>query len=235
MQFTEDQKKVIETRNKNILVSAAAGSGKTAVLVQRILSRITGKDPIDIDRLLIVTFTSAAAAEMRERIHAALLQAQTEHPEDENLQRQAALIHNAQITTIDSYCMFLLRNHFHEIDLDPSFRIGDPGEIRLLEKDVMQSVLEEAYAKAESSFLVLADALSPDAKDGRLEALVDELYRYADSHPWPEKWLLHCRKELEHITADTLWQTQWMQYLLQRLGKDIAGGCFSCRGSTEDM
>ena len=128
MQFTEDQKKVIETRNKNILVSAAAGSGKTAVLVQRILSRITGKDPIDIDRLLIVTFTSAAAAEMRERIHAALLQAQTEHPEDENLQRQAALIHNAQITTIDSYCMFLLRNHFHEIDLDPSFRIGDQGE-----------------------------------------------------------------------------------------------------------
>lgn len=152
MQFTEDQKKVIETRNKNILVSAAAGSGKTAVLVQRILSRITGKDPIDIDRLLIVTFTSAAAAEMRERIHAALLQAQTEHPEDENLQRQAALIHNAQITTIDSYCMFLLRNHFHEIDLDPSFRIGDPGEIRLLEKDVMQAVLEEAYNKAEPSF-----------------------------------------------------------------------------------
>ena len=221
MQFTEDQKKVIETRNKNILVSAAAGSGKTAVLVQRILSRITGKDPIDIDRLLIVTFTSAAAAEMRERIHAALLQAQTEHPEDENLQRQAALIHNAQITTIDSYCMFLLRNHFHEIDLDPSFRIGDPGEIRLLEKDVMQSVLEEAYAKAEPSFLELADALSPDAKDGRLEALVDELYRYADSHPWPEEWLLHCRKELEHITADTLWQTQWMQYLLQRLEKTL--------------
>lgn len=154
---------------------------------------------------------------MRERIHAALLQAQTEHPEDENLQRQAALIHNAQITTIDSYCMFLLRNHFHEIDLDPSFRIGDPGEIRLLEKDVMQAVLEEAYNKAEPSFLELADALSPDAKDGRLEALVDELYRYADSHPWPEEWLLHCRKELEHITADTLWQTQWMQYLLQRL------------------
>lgn len=221
MQFTEDQKKVIETRNKNILVSAAAGSGKTAVLVQRILSRITGKDPIDIDRLLIVTFTSAAAAEMRERIHAALLQSQTEHPEDENLQRQAALIHNAQITTIDSYCMFLLRNHFHEIDLDPSFRIGDPGEIRLLEKGVMQSVLEEAYAKAEPSFLELADALSPDAKDGRLEALVDELYRYADSHPWPEEWLLHCRKELEHITADTLWQTQWMQYLLQRLEKTL--------------
>ena len=198
MQFTEDQKKVIETRNKNILVSAAAGSGKTAVLVQRILSRITGKDLIDIDRLLIVTFTSAAAAEMRERIHAALLQAQTEHPEDENLQRQAALIHNAQITTIDSYCMFLLRNHFHEIDLDPSFRIGDPGEIRLLEKDVMQAVLEEAYNKAEPSFLELADALSPDAKDGRLEALVDEVFA---------------------ATA----------------GKDIAGGCFSCRSGAEDM
>ncbi len=164
MQFTEDQKKVIETRNKNILVSAAAGSGKTAVLVQRILSRITGKDPIDIDRLLIVTFTSAAAAEMRERIHAALLQAQTEHPEDENLQRQAALIHNAQITTIDSYCMFLLRNHFHEIDLDPSFRIGDPGEIRLLEKDVMQAVLEEAYNKAGAFFFGACGCAQPGCK-----------------------------------------------------------------------
>lgn len=151
MQFTEDQKKVIETRNKNILVSAAAGSGKTAVLVQRILSRITGKDPIDIDRLLIVTFTSAAAAEMRERIHAALLQAQTEHPEDENLQRQAALIHNAQITTIDSYCMFRCATTFMR-----SIWIRHSGsEIRrdpAAGKDVMQAVLEEAYNKAEPSF-----------------------------------------------------------------------------------
>ena len=231
MQFTEDQKKVIETRNKNILVSAAAGSGKTAVLVQRILSRITGKDPIDIDRLLIVTFTSAAAAEMRERIHAALLQAQTEHPEDENLQRQAALIHNAQITTIDSYCMFLLRNHFHEIDLDPSFRIGDPGEIRLLEKDVMQAVLEKAYNKAEPSFLELADALSPDAKDGRLEALVDELYPLCGRpSPWPEEWLLHCRKRTGTYNGGYALADAVDAVSAATAGKDIAGGCFSLQG-----
>ena len=131
MTWTDDQRKVIELRDRNILVSAAAGSGKTAVLVERIIKIITDKEhPVDIDRLLIVTFTNAAAAEMRERIGNALENALKEQPDDEHLQRQLSLLHNAQITTIDSFCLYVIRNHFHEIDLEPNFRIGDGGRSR---------------------------------------------------------------------------------------------------------
>ena len=112
MTWTDDQRKVIELRDRNILVSAAAGSGKTAVLVERIIKIITDKEhPVDIDRLLIVTFTNAAAAEMRERIGNALENALKENPDDEHLQRQLSLLHNAQITTIDSFCLYVIRKH----------------------------------------------------------------------------------------------------------------------------
>ena len=142
MTWTDDQRKVIELRDRNILVSAAAGSGKTAVLVERIIKIITDKEhPVDIDRLLIVTFTNAAAAEMRERIGNALENALKEQPDDEHLQRQLSLLHNAQITTIDSFCLYVIRNHFHEIDLEPNFRIGDEGELKLLKEDVLSKVL----------------------------------------------------------------------------------------------
>ena len=130
--FTEEQKKVIELRNRNILVAAAAGSGKTAVLVERIIQMIT--DPvkkIDVDRLLIVTFTSAAANEMRERINAAIIQKLIQEPNDQHLQKQGSLIYNAQITTISSFCLSILRNNFNEIGLDPGFRVADEGELKL--------------------------------------------------------------------------------------------------------
>ena len=146
MTWTDDQRKVIELRDRNILVSAAAGSGKTAVLVERIIKIITDKEqPVDIDRLLIVTFTNAAAAEMRERIGNALENALKEQPDDEHLQRQLSLLHNAQITTIDSFCLYVIRNHFHEIDLEPNFRIGDEGELKLLKEDVLAKVLLKNY------------------------------------------------------------------------------------------
>ena len=128
--WTTEQQQVIDLRNRNILVSAAAGSGKTAVLVERIVKIITDKNhPVDIDHLLIVTFTNAAAAEMRERIGNAIEKALDEQPGNEHLLRQLTLIHNAQITTIDSFCLYVVRNHFHEIDLEPNFRIGDEGEL----------------------------------------------------------------------------------------------------------
>ena len=118
--WTEEQQKVISLRNRNILVSAAAGSGKTAVLVERILSKICDpKKPVDIDRLLIMTFTRAAAGEMKERISAAIDQKLYDNPGNEHLQRQVSLIHNAQITTIDGFCAYIIRNYFHMIDLDP--------------------------------------------------------------------------------------------------------------------
>ena len=120
MKWTPEQQKVIELRDRNILVSAAAGSGKTAVLVERILGKLTRKDhPIDIDQLLIVTFTRAAAGEMRERLTEAVENYLEQDPENEHLQRQQTLIHNAQITTIDGFCSYVIRNYFHTIDLDP--------------------------------------------------------------------------------------------------------------------
>ena len=158
MTWTDDQKKVIELRDRNILVSAAAGSGKTAVLVERIIKIITDKErPVDIDRLLIVTFTNAAAAEMRERIGNALENALKDQPDDEHLQRQLSLLHNAQITTIDSFCLYVIRNHFHEIDLEPNFRIGDEGELKLLKEDVLAKVLLKNYEVSTPEFLAFVD------------------------------------------------------------------------------
>ena len=151
--FTKEQQETIDARNASILVSAAAGSGKTAVLVERIIQMV--KDPVhpvDIDRLLVVTFTSAAAAQMRERISQALSDAVDEQPENAHLTRQLTLIHHAQITTIDSFCLYLIRNHFDEISLDPDFRVADEGEVRLLKRDVLDEMLEEYFARgAESS------------------------------------------------------------------------------------
>ena len=153
--FTEDQQKVITLRNRNLLVSAAAGSGKTAVLVERIIRMITDKEnPVDIDRLLVVTFTNAAAAEMRERIGLAINRLLLEDGENVHLQRQASLLHNAQITTIDSFCLFVIRNNFNDIGLDPGFRVADEGELRLLKQDVLQELLEERYQKKEERFVM---------------------------------------------------------------------------------
>ncbi len=147
MKFTPEQQRVIELHNSNILVSAAAGSGKTAVLVERIIRMICeGENPADIDRLLIVTFTNAAAAEMRERIAAGIAARLEADPGNEHIQKQSALLHNAQITTIDSFSLFLIRNHFNEIGLDPDFRVADEGEIKLLQQEVLGQLLEDAYA-----------------------------------------------------------------------------------------
>ena len=144
--WTQEQQQVIDLRDCNMLVSAAAGSGKTAVLVERIISRIMDeKKPVDIDRLLVVTFTNAAAAEMRERIRQALEAKLEEKPDNIHLQRQVTLIHHAQITTIHSFCLEVIRNHFHVIGIDPGFRVGDEGELKLLRHDVMEKLLEEEY------------------------------------------------------------------------------------------
>lgn len=133
MKFTEDQQRVIDLRNCNILVSAAAGSGKTAVLVERIVELVSGSgcdsaQAVDIDRLLIVTFTNAAAAQMRERITKALSDRVEAEPDNEHIKKQLMLIHNAKIMTIHSFCLYLIKNHFNDIGLDPDFRTADEGE-----------------------------------------------------------------------------------------------------------
>ena len=203
MKFTVDQQKVIDTRNKNILVSAAAGSGKTAVLVERIIQMITDdKNPVDIDRLLIVTFTSAAAAQMRERISKAVSKKLEENPENEHLQKQSTLIHNAQITTIDSFCLFIIRNNFNEIGLDPGFRVADESEIKLLEKDVMDKLLEDEHATASENFIYFVESYSTGSNENRIEAAILRLYHFSISYPFPEEWLekrYEDYKELDYL------------------------------------
>ncbi|MCM1182032.1 MAG: helicase-exonuclease AddAB subunit AddA [Roseburia sp.] len=200
--FTPEQQRVIDVRDSNILVSAAAGSGKTAVLVERIIRRITDASrPVDIDRLLIVTFTSAAAAQMRERISAAVSRLLEEHPENEHLQRQASLIHNAQITTIDSFCLFIIRNNFNEIGLDPGFRVADEGEIRLLESDVMNKLLEDAYAEPTPRFLRFVESYSAGSSEKMIEEAILRLYHFAMSYPFPERWL---RERLEDYRLEDI-------------------------------
>lgn len=198
MTFTEEQQKVIDLRERNLLVSAAAGSGKTAVLVERIISKITqGENPVDIDRLLIVTFTNAAAAEMRERIGVAIEKKLSENPEDKHLQRQQTLLYNAQITTIHSFCLFVIRNYFHRIDLEPDFRIGEEGELKLLQGDVLDEVLERCYQADTPEFVQLSETLAVGKTDEKLKETILTLYHFAMSDPWPKEWLSNCVKPYE--------------------------------------
>ena len=181
----------IEKRGCNLLVSAAAGSGKTAVLVERIVEMVCdGENPVDIDRLLVVTFTNAAAAQMRERVSRALNDRLALDPGNEHLQRQTTLLYNAQITTIDSFCLFVLRNQFHTIGLDPGFRIAEEGELKLLRSDVLAAVIEDAYGKEDPAFLHCMEYFSVGSRDEAVEKEVLKLYDFAMSMPFPEAWLV---------------------------------------------
>ena len=198
VKWTAEQQKVIDLRNRNILVSAAAGSGKTAVLVERIIRRLTEDDPpTDVDRLLIVTFTEAAAAEMKERIGAAIEKKLMERPGDTRLERQATLIHSAQITTIHSFCLSVIRNHFHVIGIDPGFRIAEEGELKLLKQDVLEELLEERYAEAEEEFLDFTERFGSGKSDKKIEEIILKMYEYSRSYPQPDRWLDQCVKAYE--------------------------------------
>ena len=213
--FTDTQRQVIESRGCNLLVSAAAGSGKTAVLVERIVEMVCGgENPVDIDRLLVVTFTNAAAAQMRERVSRALNDRLALDPANEHLQRQTTLLYNAQITTIDSFCLFVLRNQFHTIGLDPGFRIAEEGELKLLRSDVLAAVIEDAYAEETPAFLHCMEYFSVGSRDEAVEKEVLKLYDFAMSMPFPEVWLAE-RKEDYQVSGELLslpWAALFMEH-----------------------
>ena len=195
MQFSKDQQKVIDSRGRNLLVSAAAGSGKTAVLVERILSLITDeKKRVDLDRILVVTFTVAAAGEMKDRIGAALEKRLEQDPENEYLQHQAVLIHHAQINTIHSFCSYIIRNYFYRIDMDPVFRVMEDAERKLLFTDVLSGLLEERYSRTGTEesgmdFDFLVNNWFEGKTDAALEDVLEALYDTAVTTPWPKRWL----------------------------------------------
>ncbi len=221
--FTPEQQKVIDLRNRNILVCAAAGSGKTAVLVERIIEIVTDEEhPVDIDRLLVVTFTNAAAAEMRERIGKALSARLCQTPDNVHLQRQVSLLHNAQITTIDSFCLFVIRNNFNDIGLDPGFRIADEGELRLLKQDTLTELLEQQYQEKNKSFLSCVEYFTGGSNDRLLEEYISKLYEFSMSYPWPEDWISQCMRGYKITSVSELEETDWCHYIIRYIRTLVA-------------
>ena len=224
--WTEEQEQVIHLRNRNILVSAAAGSGKTAVLVQRIITMITDEEhPVDVDHLLIVTFTKAAASEMKERILKVVDERLQQEPDNKRLQKQIALIPSAQITTIDSFCQSIVRNYFNTIDIDPSFRVGKEGELDLLKVDVMSELLERYYEELPENFVELIECYVSGKTDNAIEELIFKLYNFSVSYPWPEDWLTENLKAFQIDSLEDMEKASWMKELLKYLNLMLSDYC----------
>ena len=209
--WTKEQQDAIYEKGSNILVAAAAGSGKTAVLVERIINKII-KDKVDIDKLLVVTFTNAAASEMRERVLDAIYKKLEDNPDDDNLQRQITLLNKASICTIDSFCLEVVRNNFYELDnISPNFRIADTAEIELLKQEVIEDIFETKYEEENEDFAKLINTYTSYRDDTPLKELILKIYSYIQSNPFPEKWLnekiemFNLKEDLEKDFADTPW------------------------------
>jgi len=229
LRFTPEQRQVIEARSCTTLVSAAAGSGKTAVLVQRIIEKLTDPDtPQDINRLLVVTYTNAAAAEMRERIGLRLNEclATEEYAGNTHLQKQVLLLRNASITTIHSFCLGLVREFFYELDLDPGFKIAEEAELTLLRADVMEELLEDRYEKGEELFLRLTECIGSGKTDDGLVKHIESFYKFAQSAPFPESWLQNAEKMLEEQKhAESLSEDSPCMKLLTERVKTLLTDC----------
>ncbi len=218
MEWTTEQQQVIDLRNRDILVSAAAGSGKTAVLVERILNMVTDPvHPVDVDRLLIVTFTKAAAAEMRGRLYDELVRRAEEMPENLHLRRQLQLVQKAQVCTIDSFCSMVVKNYGHEIDIDPTFRIGDEGEIELIKNDVMQALLEEEYQAGKPEFLDFAEEFASGKKDDSIGEIIQKLYEFSESSTWPAQWRRECLKSFEISDEADITGSAWGAWYMKQI------------------
>ena len=178
MEFTAEQKKAIYEKDNNILVAAAAGSGKTAVLVERIIQKILNEN-VDIDKLLVVTFTNAAASEMRERVLDAIYKKLDEEPENSNLQKQVNLLSKSNICTIHSFCLDIIKNNFFEINISPNFRIGSEEEIALLKQEVLEELFETKYENEDKDFLKLVETYTDYKGDDDLKDLVLKLYEFS--------------------------------------------------------
>ena len=222
--WTNEQLQAIKTRRCNLLVAAAAGSGKTAVLVERIIRIITDEEnPEDIDKLLVVTFTSAAASEMRERIAAAISKALEKSPNSKNLQRQLTLLSRANITTMHSFCLDVIKNYFYTIDLDPSFRIGDETEATLIKNEILEELFEEYYEEDNEEFKDLIEAYSGSKDDLKLKEMILSLYRFSMSGPWPEQWLVEKAEDFNISTIDDLDKSPWVKVLKDSLRVELEG------------
>ncbi|WP_373598855.1 helicase-exonuclease AddAB subunit AddA [Paraclostridium bifermentans] len=222
--WTNEQQAVIDSRNCNLLVAAAAGSGKTAVLVERIIQIITDtQNPVDIDKLLVVTFTNAAASEMRERIGDAIAKALDKNPENSHLQNQLVLLNRASITTIHSFCLDVIKSNFHKINIDPNFRIGDQTECSLLKQECIEEVFEEYYESKNIGFLNLVESYAEKRGDKELQEIILSIYNFSMASPYPKKWLSESA-ELFNIDDDFNFSNSiWAKSILDTVRIEIKG------------
>ena len=223
VKWTNEQLQAIKEDGRNILVAAAAGSGKTAVLVERIINKIIN-DKVDIDKILIVTFTNAAASEMRQRILEAIYKKLDENPDNKHLQRQVTLLAKSNICTIHSFCLDIIRNNFYEIEVSPNFRIADTAELELLKQEVIEDIFEDKYMENEESFLKLIYTYTGYRGDDPLKDLILKIYKYIQSSPFPEEWL---EKNVEKYNMKNnldqdFSKTEWGKILIQLLQDEIS-------------
>ncbi len=224
-QWTNEQWQAITARGEDILVAAAAGSGKTAVLVERIIRRLTDQDGVDVDRLLIVTFTNAAAAEMRKRIGLALEKALQERPGSLHLRRQLTLLNRASISTLHSFCIEVLRKYYYQLDLDPNFRVADETEAELIRQEVLEELLEEEYGLEDNEpFFDLVDRFSTDRADDEIQNMIIRLYDFSRSYPWPDQWLDQMvEKYSVSENIERIEELSWTNELIQDVQLQLRG------------
>ncbi|MBP1999157.1 ATP-dependent helicase/nuclease subunit A [Paenibacillus shirakamiensis] len=224
--WSDDQWKAIAMSGGNMLIAAAAGSGKTAVLVERIIRKILDKEsPLDVDRLLVATFTKAAASEMRERIRVALEEALDQDPSNEHLGAQLAMLGKASITTLHSFCLEVIQRYYTLIPLDPGFRIASEIEVKLLRQEVLEALFEEKYGTEDkdSRFLQLVDWFSGERSDDAMFLLVHKLYDFSRSHAWPDHWLMHMAEQFERADINTLSESLWVKSILADTRLTLSG------------
>ena len=210
--WTKEQSEVISHRKGNLLVSAAAGSGKTAVLVEHVIDRLLDKEhPISLSSVVLMTFTEAAASEMKERIKARLKEAFSEN-RDPHIERELAELPNANISTIDAFCKRLIEENYTSLGIEPKFRIGEKNELALLKEDIVEELLEEEYGKKEESFLSFVDRYSTGKQDKGIHEIIVKLYYLAVASPFPEKYL----KALSENSSSA-----WKNYLLESIRKRV--------------
>lgn len=224
--WTKEQKQAIEEKGTNLLVAAAAGSGKTAVLVERIIHKIID-EKMNIDKMLVVTFTNAAASEMRERILDAIYKKIEENPEDIHMQRQITLLNKASICTIHSFCLDVIRNYFYEINIPANFQIGSSAEMELLKQETLEELLEEKYIKKDENFLKLIDTYASYRGDENLKDLILKIDNQIQSSPFPKDWLeekvemFNLKDKLEQDFSQTIWGKILLKELKEELTEAI--------------
>lgn len=197
------------------------GSGKTAVLVERIINKVINEN-VDIDKILVVTFTNAAASEMRERVLDAIYKKLEENPDSPNLQRQITLLNKASICTIHSFCLDVIRNNFYEIDASANFRIGDTAEIEMLKSDVLDEIFEQKYINDDKGFIKLLDTYTDYRGDEKLQEIILNIYKYIQSNPFPEKWLDEKTEEFNIDANKDFSETVWGKIILSHIEDEIS-------------